>query len=151
MDEEKALKTLKWNFDVPRKEFVEQLKTQLEPCVNRALLTQMFHDDFKHHINALQTLQKCIDDSVDAVISNCDLILRWLTLRFFETNPTVIVKAIEFMQALFNMLASRQHALVDYEAAAFIPYFITKVTANDSSSLALTVSSFLIVSLLLAW
>ena len=127
MDEEKALKTLKWNFDVPRKEFVEQLKLQLETCVNRTLLIQLFHDDFKHHITALQTLQKSIDDSPDAIISNCDLILRWLTLRFFETNPTVILKAIEFMQALFNMLASRQHTLIDFEAAAFVPYFITKV------------------------
>lgn len=60
IDEEKALKVLKWNFDVPRKEFVEQLKMQLEPCVNKTLLTQMFHDDFKHHINALQTLSKVI-------------------------------------------------------------------------------------------
>ncbi len=58
IDDEKSLKVLKWNFDVPRKEFVEQLKTQFEPCVNRTLLMQLFHDDFKHHINALQTLLK---------------------------------------------------------------------------------------------
>ena len=58
IDEEKALKVLKWNFDLPRKEFVDQLKAQLEPCANKTLLTQMFHDDFKHHIIALQTLTK---------------------------------------------------------------------------------------------
>ena len=30
VNEERALKTLKWNFDVPRKEFVKQLRNQIE-------------------------------------------------------------------------------------------------------------------------
>ena len=125
--EEKALKTIKLNFEASRKEFVAKLKMQLETSVNRTLLTQMFHDDFKQHINAITTLQRAVDDASDAIISNIDLILRWLTLRFFETNPTVIVKAIEFMQVLFNMLASRNHQLIDFDASAFIPYFIQKL------------------------
>ena len=128
VDEEKALKTLKWNFDVPRKEFIEQLKTQMEQAAfSRTLMTQLFHDDFKYHIMALQTLTKAIDDLSDATISNLDLLLRWLTLRFFETNPTVILKAIEYMQSLFNMLANKSYHLLEYEAAAFVPYFITKL------------------------
>ena len=50
----RSLKTLKWNFDVPRKEFVEQLRTQMETAsFNKTLITQMFHYDFKMHIVAL--------------------------------------------------------------------------------------------------
>lgn len=127
MDDEKALKVLKWNFDVPRKEFVEQLKIQFEPCVNRTLLGQLFHDDFKHQITALTTLIKACDELSDATVSNLDLILKWLTLRFFETNPTVILKAIEYMQTLFTMLAKRTYMLSDSEAQAFIPYFIVRL------------------------
>lgn len=56
-DEDK-MKVLKWNFNQPRKEHVEQLKDQLQPCVNSALFTQLFHDDFKKHIVALETLTK---------------------------------------------------------------------------------------------
>jgi cytoskeleton-associated protein 5 len=131
VDEEKALKTLKWNFDVPRKEFIEQLRTQMENAnFNRTLLTQMFHDDFQKHIIALNSLTKAIEDLSDATLSNLDLILRWLTLRFFETNPTVILKAIEYMQALFTMLANKNYHLIDYEANAFIPYFIGKVSLS---------------------
>jgi cytoskeleton-associated protein 5 len=123
------LKTLKWNFDVPRKEFIDQLSNQMEVAqFNRTLLFQMFHADFKYHIIALQSLTKSIDDLADATLSNLDLILRWLTLRFFETNPTVILKAIEYMQALFTMLANvKGYHLIDYEANAFIPYFIGKL------------------------
>lgn len=131
MEDERALKTLKWNFDAPRKEFVEQLRTQIETAgFNRTLITQMFHDDFKFHILALTTLSKAIEEFPDATISNLDLILRWLSLRFFETNPTVIVKAIEYMIALFNMLKTKGYNLTDYEANSFINYFITKVNIH---------------------
>lgn len=56
-DEDK-MKTLKWNFIQPRKEFVEQLKDQLQPCVSSTFFLQLFHDDFKKHIVALDTLTK---------------------------------------------------------------------------------------------
>jgi hypothetical protein len=128
MEDERTLKTLKWNFDVPRKEFVEQLKTQIETAgFNRTLMTQLFHDDFKFHINALVIFTKALDECADATISNLDLILRWLSLRFFETNPTVIHKAIDYMLALFNMLSARNYHLTDYEANSFVPYFIGKL------------------------
>ena len=29
---------------------------------------------------------------VDGLISNLDLLLKWMTLRFFETNPSVNIK-----------------------------------------------------------
>jgi cytoskeleton-associated protein 5 len=113
MEDERTLKTLKWNFDVPRKEFVEQLKTQIETVgFNRTLMTQLFHDDFKFQLNALVIFTKALDECADATISNLDLILRWLLLRFFETNPTVILKAIGYMIALFNMLSARNYHLL---------------------------------------
>ncbi|CAF1056931.1 unnamed protein product [Didymodactylos carnosus] len=131
IEDEKALKTLKWNFDVPRREFVEQLRGQMEAYFNKALLQQMFHEDFKYHIQALTTLQKACDDYLDEIVSNLDLILRWLTLRFFETNPSVIMKIIEFLQHLFTCLsAKKQYRLLEYEASAFLPYFILKMGDN---------------------
>ena len=56
-DEDK-MKTLKWNFNQPRKEHVEQLKDQMQPSVSSTLFTQLFHDDFKKHILVLDTLTK---------------------------------------------------------------------------------------------
>ena len=91
------------------------------------MITQIFHDDFKFHILALAMLSKALDDCADATVSNLDLILRWRSLRFFETNPTVIVKAIEYMKALFNILKAKSINLTDYEANYFINYIITKV------------------------
>ncbi|CAF1062139.1 unnamed protein product [Didymodactylos carnosus] len=66
-----------------------KFRGEMETYFNKALLQQMFHDDFKHHIQTLTTLQKACDDYLDETTSNLDLILRWLTLRFYETNPSL--------------------------------------------------------------
>ncbi len=58
MKDEEKMKTLKWNFGQPRKEHVEQLKEQMQPCVSSVIHVQLFHDDFKKHITALDTLTK---------------------------------------------------------------------------------------------
>ena len=58
MKDEEKLKTLKWNFNQPRSEHIEQLKEQLVPCVSADLHSQLFHDDFKKHITALATFTK---------------------------------------------------------------------------------------------
>ena len=60
-------------------------------------------------------------------IANLDMILRWLTLKFFETNTSVLLKALEYLQAMFNMLASEDYHLQEIEAYAFIPYLVNKV------------------------
>ena len=134
MDEEKALKALKWNFDVPRKEFVDQLRNQIENAnFNKTLTTQLFHDDFKKQILALETLSRAITECPEATVSNLDILLRWLSLRFFETNPTVMLKAIEFQLSLFNMLLERKVNLTDFEANGFIPYFIGKLGDRQDS------------------
>lgn len=94
---------------------------------NKTLITHLFHDDFKMQNNALSTLTRAITECPEAVVSNLDLLLRWLSLRFFETNPTVMLKAIEFQLGMFSMIVERKVHLSDYEANGFIPYFIGKL------------------------
>lgn len=48
---------LKWNFTTPREEFVEQLRDQMNTAgVNKTLITNMFHPDFKFHLKAIDSL-----------------------------------------------------------------------------------------------
>ena len=58
MKDDEKMKVLKWNFGQPRREHVDQLKDQMHPCVNATVLAQLFHDDFKKHIAALETFTK---------------------------------------------------------------------------------------------
>ncbi|NXV58329.1 CKAP5 protein, partial [Molothrus ater] len=127
MREEKALKVLKWNFTTPRDEYIEQLKTQMSTCVAKWLQDEMFHADFQHHNKALSVMIEHLESEKDGVISCLDLILKWLTLRFFDTNTSVLMKALEYLKLLFHLLSQEEYHLTENEASSFIPYLILKV------------------------
>uniref|UniRef100_A0A8D2LPH5 Cytoskeleton associated protein 5 n=1 Tax=Varanus komodoensis TaxID=61221 RepID=A0A8D2LPH5_VARKO len=127
MKDEKGLKVLKWNFTTPRDEYIEQLKTQMSSCVAKWLQDEMFHADFQHHNKALSVMTEHLESEKDGVISCLDLILKWLTLRFFDTNTSVLMKVLEYLKLLFTMLNQEEYHLTENEATSFIPYLILKV------------------------
>jgi cytoskeleton-associated protein 5 len=50
---------LKWNFKTPREEFVELLKDQMTVAnVNKTLMANMFHSNFRFHLKAIDTLSE---------------------------------------------------------------------------------------------
>ena len=55
------------------------------------------------------------------------MILRWFSLRFFDTNTTVLLKSLEFLESLFDMLAEEDYNMSEYEGSAFVPYLVLKV------------------------
>ncbi|XP_006157853.1 cytoskeleton-associated protein 5 isoform X1 [Tupaia chinensis] len=127
MKDEKALKVLKWNFTTPRDEYIEQLKTQMSSCVAKWLQDEMFHSDFQHHNKALAVMVDHLESEKEGVIGCLDLILKWLTLRFFDTNTSVLMKALEYLKLLFTLLTEEEYHLTENEASSFIPYLILKV------------------------
>lgn len=127
MKDEKGLKVLKWNFTTPRDEYIEQLKTQMFSCVAKWLQDEMFHADFQHHNKALSVMTEHLESEKEGVISCLDLILKWLTLRFFDTNTSVLMKTLEYLKLLFTMLNEEEYHLTENEATSFIPYLILKV------------------------
>ncbi|XP_043507274.1 protein mini spindles [Frieseomelitta varia] len=126
--DEQKLKVLKWNFTTPREEFVELLKELMTAAnVNKTLLANMFHSDFRYHLKAIEALIEDLPDNSKALVSNLDLILKWLTLRFFDTNPSVLLKGLEYLRMVFNLLIENQYHMLENEAASFIPYLIIKI------------------------
>ncbi|XP_075235279.1 msps cytoskeleton-associated protein 5 isoform X2 [Lycorma delicatula] len=126
--DEQKLKTLKWNFTTPREEFVELLRDQMTTAnVNKGLIANMFHADFKYHLRAIDSLSEDLSINHPALIANLDLILKWMTLRFFDTNPSVILKGLEYLQTVFATLIDRNYTMLESEAAPFIPYLVLKV------------------------
>ncbi|UYV60269.1 msps [Cordylochernes scorpioides] len=126
--DEKTLKVLKWNFTAPREEFYHQLKDQMMAANwSATLISQCFHNDFKFHIKAIDILTECLALNFDATISNLDLILKWLAIRFFDTNPSVLIRSLEYLQQLFGNLNTSSCRLHEIEASSFIPYLILKI------------------------
>ncbi|XP_058500343.1 cytoskeleton-associated protein 5 isoform X2 [Solea solea] len=125
--EEKQLKILKWNFNTPRDEYVEQLKSRMCTCAAKWLLDELFHNDFQRHVKAIGVMIERLESERVATISCLDLILKWVTLRFFDTNTTVLMKVLEYLKLLFAMLNRENYHLTEFEANSFIPYLILKV------------------------
>ena len=70
---------------------------------------------------------QALDSCTDASVASLDVLLKWMTLRFFDTNTSLHIKGLEYLNALFALLAEEDYNLLDHEAHSFIPYLIVKV------------------------
>ncbi|VDM27623.1 unnamed protein product [Toxocara canis] len=129
--DEKNLKLLKWNFDQPTTEHVEQLKTLLSGVTQASLFLMLFNKDFKMHLKAIDAMQTALMENHESIMANCDLILKWISLRFFETNPTVLLRVLDLSLAIFTQIRDGSESFTDAEMNAFLPYLIMKVSTFD--------------------
>ncbi|XP_063162759.1 cytoskeleton-associated protein 5-like [Candoia aspera] len=133
--DEKALKVLRWNFSTPSSKYIEQLKAQMCGCLCSWLQEELFHSNFQHHIRALAVMTKHLGTEKDGVISCLDLVLKWLSLRLFDTNTWVLMKTLEYLQRLFSMLIEEKYQLMENEASSFLPYLLLKMGGTKESIL----------------
>ncbi|KOB68822.1 Cytoskeleton-associated protein 5 [Operophtera brumata] len=107
------------------KEFFDLLKEQMGTAgVNKSLVSNMFHSDFRYHLKAIETLSEDLNDNGPALMANLDLVLKWLTLRFFDTNPSVILKGLEYLSVVFHCsecLECIGHLLETYGSSVMSP------------------------------
>ncbi|KAH1165906.1 cytoskeleton-associated protein 5-like [Mauremys mutica] len=125
--DERGRKVLRWNFTAPSNKYAEQLKAQMRSCVSNWLQEEMFHSSFQHHIKALAILVKHLEREKDGLISCLDLILKWVTLRFFDNNTWVLTKSLDYLKLLFSLLSRERYQLTEHEAASFLPYLVMKM------------------------
>ncbi|XP_020818600.1 protein mini spindles isoform X1 [Drosophila serrata] len=127
LDEQK-MRVLKWTFTTPREEFTELLREQMMAAnVNKALIANMFHDDFRYHLKVIEQLSEDLAGNSKALLCNLDLILKWLTLRFYDTNPSVLIKGLEYLVQVFQVLIDHEYILAENEGSCFIPHLLLKI------------------------
>ncbi|XP_043656970.1 protein mini spindles isoform X4 [Drosophila teissieri] len=127
LDEQK-MKVLKWTFVTPREEFTELLRDQMMTAnVNKALIANMFHDDFRYHLKVIEQLSEDLAGNSKALVCNLDLILKWLTLRFYDTNPSVLIKGLEYLVQVFQVLIDEEYILAENEGSCFVPHLLLKI------------------------
>ncbi|KRZ45371.1 Cytoskeleton-associated protein 5 [Trichinella pseudospiralis] len=125
--DEKNLKLLKWQFSIPSPDHVEQLKSQLSVVCKPELLQLLFNVDFKLQLKAVEMLSQSLEQNNELAFNCMDLILKWCTLRFFETNPSVLMRCLDLIQSLLQMCVDRGYKMHDLEVASFLPYLLMKL------------------------
>ena len=129
---EKDKGSARWSFDAPRKDIIDFLREQMIGNVSYSLVGKLFSDDFRDNIAAMNRFEEFIqlasDDETKAkYVANLDLLLKYLTLRFFDTNTSVLIKALELTEAIVSFMDNCNYRLSEYEANSFLPFLIAKV------------------------
>lgn len=131
----------KWNLDsAPRKELIDFLREQMTGIFSPALLRLLFSEDHhkeKDHQQALATLIDSfeISPSTDVneeeigqrFISQSDMIFKYLTIRFYDSNTSILLKSLDLLEKFISLLDSKGYHVNEYEAACFLPSFLSKV------------------------
>lgn len=81
---------------------MQQLAEQMRSCVGKKLHALLFSEDFRSQGKALDVLLEAVHTPEDGgqapsateAVACLDLLLKWATLRFLETNPTVLLKVM---------------------------------------------------------
>lgn len=129
--------TLKWNFTAPRPEFLQQLQDQVRccrllwypavschavvqkqgvadhqarSCLGRTLLANMFGDDFRGHLRAMDALSEAVRADAAAVLACSDIVFKWITLRFFDTNTAVLLRTLQLLQVGTVLARAHTHS-----------------------------------------
>lgn len=140
----RAKKEIRWQFDAPRSDIIDMLRGACDSHFNPEILSLMFSTSQyaeKDRLNALSQLDECLinhDVSMDKYdlefndlkqryVANTDLIFKYLTIRFFDTNTSILLKCLDLTQHLVGILDEEGYHLTEYEAISFLPFLINKV------------------------
>ena len=132
-----------------RKDLAELLQHQMEPHCSRELVARLFsqdHNAVNDHILGLTTMadlfSRAETDNVEEITSVClanfDLPLKYASIKAHESQPNLISKCLDTVDAVLAFLRSINYQLTDAEALCFIPTMIYKVMLDESYKALLT-------------
>ncbi|KAI9015620.1 armadillo-type protein, partial [Hyaloraphidium curvatum] len=142
---------MKWQFDAPRKDLVDFLEEQTEGNFSEAIRALMFREDHnkdRDHLRAVTVLEECVTNCGSSleeygiepaemaarIVANTDLILKYVTIRLFDTNTIMLLKLISLLDQLFALLGDQDgFRLSEYEATSFLPFLVTKLGDSKES------------------
>ncbi|KAG5561588.1 hypothetical protein RHGRI_004590 [Rhododendron griersonianum] len=129
-DERERLVVRRFKFEEPRLEQIQDLENDLMKYFREDLHRRLLSTDFKKQVDGIEMLHKALPSIGKEIIEVLDILLRWFVLRFCESNTSCLLKVLEFLPELFDMLRIEGYTLTESEAAIFLPCLIEKSGHN---------------------
>ncbi|TVU36608.1 hypothetical protein EJB05_18547 [Eragrostis curvula] len=129
-ERERRVLVRKFKFEEPRREQIDELKIDLFKHFREDVSLRLWNSDFKRQIDGIELLQKALPSNGKEVIELLDILLRWFVLRFCESNTTCLLKVLDFLPELFDLLKDQSYMLTEAEAAIFFPCLVEKCGHN---------------------
>ncbi|KAI8994916.1 armadillo-type protein [Pilobolus umbonatus] len=140
----RAKKEIRWAFETPRPDVIEALKALFDANMSPEVTALLFSNSQyaeRDRLNGMTVLNECISspdvsetkynldysDMKKRYVANADLILKYLTIRFFDTNTSMLIKSLDITQNLIAVLDEEEYHLSEYEAVSFLPFLINKL------------------------
>ncbi|VFQ78444.1 unnamed protein product [Cuscuta campestris] len=129
-DERERTVIRKFKFEEPRLEQIQDLETDLMKFFREDFHRRLLSSDFKKQVDGIEMLQKALPSLGKEIIEVLDILLRWFVLRFCESNTACLLKVLECLPELFDMLKNEGCTLSEAEAAIFLPCLVEKSGHN---------------------
>ncbi|CAN4084015.1 unnamed protein product [Withania somnifera] len=120
----------RFKFEEPRLEQIQDLETDLMKYFREDLHRRLLSTDFKKQVDGIEMLQKALPSIGKELIEILDIVLRWFVLRICESNTSCLLKVLEFLPELFEMLRNEGYTMTEAEAAIFLPCLVEKSGHN---------------------
>ncbi|XP_065847953.1 protein MOR1 [Euphorbia lathyris] len=120
----------RFKFEELRIEQIQDLESDMMKYFREDLHRRLLSTDFKKQVDGLEMLQKALPSIAKEIIEVLDILLRWFVLQFCKSNTTCLLKVLEFLPELFDMLRDEAYTLTESEAAIFLPCLTEKLGHN---------------------
>ena len=140
---EKKRKTRPWRWDEnpgkpPSNDLVEQLQDQMEAILKTDIYEQFWDTKkFKEQLDVIEKFKRGLANEIDEklIIENFDVIVRWMTIKFYEKNPQVLLKTIELLDMILMSYQDQGLKLTEYETNSFLQHILNQIV-NPKEALA---------------
>ncbi|XP_074272176.1 protein MOR1-like isoform X2 [Silene latifolia] len=120
----------RFKFEEPRLEQIQDLESWVMRYFREDLSKRLLSADFKKQVDGIEMLHRALPSVGKDIIEVLDILLRWFVLRICESNTTCLLKVLEFLPELLEVMKSEGYALTEAEAAIFLPCFVEKSGHN---------------------
>lgn len=130
-----------------RPEQIDYMEHQTQPFLTAQLHNLLFSTD--HHAESdylagLGIINEAVQDALgdndkfglgveksrQYILANVDIILKYVTLRLFDNNTSILLRTLEVIELTLRVVDEVNAQLTDYEANAFLPTLIIKVRVS---------------------
>ncbi|KAL3519697.1 hypothetical protein ACH5RR_017846 [Cinchona calisaya] len=129
-DDRERIVVRRVKFEELRLEQIQDLENDLMKFFREDLHRRLLSTDFKKQVDGIEMLQKALPSIGKEIIEVLDVLLKWFVLRFCESNTSCLLKVLEFLPELFDMLKNEGYILTEAETAIFLPCLIEKSGHN---------------------
>ncbi|KAH6829059.1 ARM repeat superfamily protein [Perilla frutescens var. hirtella] len=129
-DDRERLVVRRFKFEELRIEQIQDLENDVMKYFREDLHRRLLSADFKKQVDGIEMLQKALPSMRREVIEVLDILLKWFGLRVCESNTSCLLKVLEFLPELLEVLRNEGYAMTEAEATIFLPCLVEKSGHN---------------------